>query len=109
MAAPPRWTTAGSSCPRSMTRGSHAVGDIVKARFGEDAIDAAAAPSNGLGGFRAIAQAHPGLLRQSRQCASAALHNPAYDFNDEAIPYGVGFFVAIALARLPQAQFRSET
>lgn len=86
-----------------------AVGDIVKARFGEDAIDAAAAPSNGSEDFAQLLRRIPGCYVNLGNGASAALHNPAYDFNDEAIPYGVGFFVAIALARLPQAQFRSET
>ena len=31
---------------------------------------------------------------------SAGLHNPSYDFNDEAIPHGVAYFVALAQARL---------
>jgi hippurate hydrolase len=32
---------------------------------------------------------------------SAPLHNPGYDFDDAAIPQGVGYFVALARQRLP--------
>ncbi len=32
---------------------------------------------------------------------SRQLHNPAYDFNDEAIPYGVRYFVELVRQRLP--------
>jgi hippurate hydrolase len=33
---------------------------------------------------------------------SAALHNDRYDFNDEAIPYGVALFGAIVEKKLPR-------
>ncbi|HWX50661.1 MAG TPA: M20 aminoacylase family protein [Roseomonas sp.] len=32
---------------------------------------------------------------------SAPLHNPAFDFNDAVIPFGVGFFVELVRERLP--------
>jgi amidohydrolase len=32
---------------------------------------------------------------------SKQLHNPAYDFNDEALPYGVRYFVELIRQRLP--------
>jgi hippurate hydrolase len=32
---------------------------------------------------------------------SAALHHPAYDFNDEIIPYGVSYWMELARQRLP--------
>ena len=32
---------------------------------------------------------------------SAALHNPNYDFNDAALPYGVAYFTEVVKARLP--------
>ena len=35
--------------------------------------------------------------------ASAPLHNPRYDFNDDAIPHGVRFFATLARQRLPLA------
>jgi amidohydrolase len=33
---------------------------------------------------------------------TAALHHPAYDFNDEAIPYGAALYAAIVEDKLPQ-------
>ncbi|CAB3873115.1 Hippurate hydrolase [Achromobacter anxifer] len=80
-----------------------AVDQIVKARFGADAMDSAAAPSNGSEDFAQLLRRVPGCYVNLGNGQSAALHNPAYDFNDDAIPYGVGFFVAIARARLPKA------
>jgi amidohydrolase len=35
---------------------------------------------------------------------SKPLHNPGYDFNDEALPYGVKFLVQLARQRLPAAE-----
>ena len=33
---------------------------------------------------------------------SASVHNHLYDFNDEAIPYGVALFAAITEKKLPK-------
>ncbi|TIV10532.1 MAG: amidohydrolase, partial [Mesorhizobium sp.] len=27
--------------------------------------------------------------------STAAVHNPAYDFNDEALPYGIGYWISL--------------
>jgi hippurate hydrolase len=35
---------------------------------------------------------------------SAALHNHKYDFNDEAIPYGVALYGTIVEKQLPKGQ-----
>ena len=32
---------------------------------------------------------------------SAVLHNPSYDFNDAALPFGAGYFVRLVETRLP--------
>jgi hippurate hydrolase len=34
---------------------------------------------------------------------TAPVHHPAYDFNDEAIPYGVAFWNELAQRVLPKA------
>ena len=34
----------------------------------------------------------------------AALHNPKYNFNDDAIPYGVALYGAIVEKKLPKGQ-----
>lgn len=37
----------------------------------------------------------PGAFIRVGNGDSAGLHNPAYDFNDEAIPYGAGLLVGL--------------
>jgi metal-dependent amidase/aminoacylase/carboxypeptidase family protein len=32
---------------------------------------------------------------------SAPLHNPGFDFNDAAIPYGIGYWAAVVRNALP--------
>jgi hypothetical protein len=34
---------------------------------------------------------------------SAAVHNQLYDFNDEAIPNGVGLYASVVEKKLPKA------
>ncbi len=34
---------------------------------------------------------------------SAGVHNNRYDFNDEAIPYGVGLYATVVEKKLPKA------
>jgi hippurate hydrolase len=48
--------------------------------------------------FAFMLQTRPGAylwLGQGQQ-ASMSLHHPSYDFNDEALPLGVAWFVAVA-------------
>ena len=41
-------------------------------------------------------QARPGAFVFIGNGATADLHNAAYDFNDEAIPFGVSYWVNLA-------------
>ncbi|ANW03070.1 M20 aminoacylase family protein [Bradyrhizobium icense] len=43
--------------------------------------------------FAYMLQARPGAIIYIGNGSTAALHNPAYDFNDEALPYGIGYWV----------------
>lgn len=43
--------------------------------------------------FAYMLEARPGAMIYVGNGRSAALHHPAYDFNDEALPYGVGYWV----------------
>jgi metal-dependent amidase/aminoacylase/carboxypeptidase family protein len=45
----------------------------------------------------------PGCFVNIGNGGSAPLHNPTYDFNDAALPYGAPFHVAIVRRRLPAA------
>jgi len=46
--------------------------------------------------FSYMLLARPGALIFIGNGDSAGLHNPSYDFNDEAIPYGVSYWVRLA-------------
>ncbi len=50
--------------------------------------------------FSYMLNARPGAFVFIGNGDSAGLHNPAYDFNDEAIPHGVSFWVRLAESRL---------
>lgn len=43
--------------------------------------------------FAYMLEARPGAIIYFGNGSTAALHNPAYDFNDEALPYGIGYWV----------------
>ena len=64
---------------------------------GKDKVNTDCAAADGRGGFRLHAPGAAGrvhLHRQRRQ--RRQLHNPAYDFNDEAIPVGTSYWVRLA-------------
>lgn len=76
------------------------VARIALETFGEDAFNQNALPGLGSEDFAQLLQRVPGCYVNLGNGDSATLHNPAYDFNDDAIPFGVRFFVAIARDRL---------
>lgn len=43
--------------------------------------------------FAYMLEARPGAFISVGNGATAGLHHPAYDFNDEALPYGIGYWV----------------
>ena len=52
--------------------------------------------------FARLLQHVPGCFVLLGNGESRPLHNPGYDFNDEALPYGVKFLVELARQRLPE-------
>ncbi len=46
--------------------------------------------------FSYMLEARPGAFVFIGNGATADLHNAAYDFNDEAIPYGVSYWASLA-------------
>lgn len=60
---------------------------------GLDAVDDAMLPMMGSEDFAYMLEARPGAFIFMGNGASASLHNPGYDFNDEALPYGIGYWV----------------
>ncbi|MFT3813195.1 MAG: amidohydrolase [Acidovorax sp.] len=79
-----------------------AVGETLTAVFGPDAVSVDARPQSGSEDFGQLLQRIPGCFVNIGNGQTASLHNSAYDFNDDAIPYGVEFFTAITHARLPR-------
>ena len=77
------------------------LGRALREVFGDDAIDVGARPQSGSEDFGQLLRMVPGCYVNIGNGSTASLHNAAYDFNDEAIPYGVEFFTAVARARLP--------
>ncbi|MER8805138.1 M20 aminoacylase family protein [Mesorhizobium sp. M0998] len=50
-------------------------------------------PLMGSEDFAYMLEARPGAFIFLGNGSSAAVHNPKYDFNDEALPYGIGYWV----------------
>lgn len=75
-----------------------AAGDIV----GSDNVDRETAPMMGGEDFSYMLNARPGAFIFMGNGDSAGLHNPAYDFNDEAIAHGISYWVRLAESRLSE-------
>ncbi|WP_432284889.1 M20 aminoacylase family protein [Aminobacter sp. BA135] len=60
---------------------------------GSESVNDRLRPSMGGEDFAYMLEARPGSYIELGNGPTAALHNPAYDFNDEALPYGIGYWV----------------
>ena len=69
--------------------------DVAAALVGEQAVARNQAPSMGGEDFAYFLQATPGAFINIGNGEGRDLHNPGYDFNDAAIPYGAGVLAAI--------------
>jgi hippurate hydrolase len=63
---------------------------------GKDKVNTDYAPLMGAEDFAFMLQERPGAFIYIGNGNSAQLHNPAYDFNDEAIPVGTSYWVRLA-------------
>jgi metal-dependent amidase/aminoacylase/carboxypeptidase family protein len=79
-------------------------GDIASAIAGEANVNRAMAPVMGGEDFSYMLEARPGAFIFIGNGDSANLHHPAYDFNDEAIPHGVSYWV-LAETALPKRRW----
>ncbi|HEX7856210.1 MAG TPA: M20 aminoacylase family protein [Sphingobium sp.] len=70
-------------------------GDVAASIVGEDHVDRSTPPLMGAEDFSFMLQARPGAFIFLGNGDSAGLHHPRYDFNDEAIPYGIAYFAAL--------------
>jgi hippurate hydrolase len=76
-------------------------------RVGDAGVDASMVPVMGSEDFAAMLEAKPGAFIFMGQGAGGAtsegLHTPNYDFNDDAIPYGVGYWVSLVGTEMRRA------
>jgi hippurate hydrolase len=62
---------------------------------GKDKVDTNVAPIMGAEDFSFMLNARPGAFIFIGNGESARLHHPAYNFNDDAIPYGTSYWVRL--------------
>ncbi len=70
--------------------------DVATEIAGADKVDTKANPNMGAEDFAYMLEERPGTYIMVGNGDTPALHNAAYDFNDEAIPYGVSYWVKLA-------------
>ena len=68
---------------------------------GAEAVDAGIAPLMGAEDFSYMLERRPGAYIFLGNGDTAGVHNPAYDFNDEAIPYGVSLWAKVVETAMP--------
>ena len=71
-------------------------GDVAAAVAGEAGTARDIAPLMGGEDFSYMLEARPGAFIFMGNGDTANLHHPGYDFNDEAIPHGVSYWVKLA-------------
>lgn len=67
---------------------------------GSASVDEDIKPHMGAEDFAYMLEARPGALIFIGNGLTAGVHNPTYDFNDEALPYGIGYWVNLVEALL---------
>ena len=78
------------------------VTSATKQTFGSDSIDADTAPTMGAEDFSFMLNERPGAYIFMGNGDSAGLHHPAYEFNDEAIPYGIAYWASLVETAMPR-------
>ncbi|WP_336800837.1 M20 aminoacylase family protein [Kaistia sp. MMO-174] len=78
-------------------------GDIASEIVGGDRVDRDVAPMMGGEDFSYMLEKRPGAFIFIGNGDSAGLHNPAYDFNDDALPIGASYWVRLVETSLAPA------
>ncbi|MCA0400170.1 MAG: M20 family metallopeptidase [Proteobacteria bacterium] len=73
--------------------------DAARSIAGESGVNDNVPPVMGAEDFSYMLEARPGAMINIGNGASAGLHNPAYDFNDEIIPAGIQYWSRLAETR----------
>jgi hippurate hydrolase len=77
------------------------VASVAKAVAGEGAVDTTVTPAMGAEDFSFMLEKRPGAYIFLGNGDTAGVHHPAYDFNDEATPYGVSLWAKIIETGMP--------
>lgn len=77
------------------TKETHLAIEAAAGVVGSASVNSKMRPRMGSEDFAYMLEARPGALIYIGNGATAALHNPAYDFNDEALQYGIGYWVSL--------------
>ncbi|MER8412994.1 M20 aminoacylase family protein [Mesorhizobium sp. M1342] len=75
------------------TEGTNLAIDAACSLVGSEFVNDKMRPSMGAEDFAYMLEARPGAFIFLGNGRTADCHNPAYDFNDEALPYGIGYWV----------------
>lgn len=75
--------------------------DVARAVVGDDKVDAERTPMMGAEDFSYMLNERPGAFIFMGNGASANLHHPEYDFNDDAIRYGCQYWVNLVNRYMP--------
>lgn len=73
--------------------------EVARKALGADFLDEQVAPMMGGEDFSFMLLERPGAYVFIGNGDSAGLHHPAYDFNDDVLPYGMQFWTELAKAR----------
>ncbi|WOH80458.1 M20 aminoacylase family protein [Bradyrhizobium sp. BEA-2-5] len=68
---------------------------------GPASVDEKISPRMGSEDFAYMLEARPGAVIFLGNGSTASLHHPAYDFNDDALPYGIGYWATVVETVLP--------
>ncbi|MCX5518486.1 M20 family metallopeptidase [Kaistia defluvii] len=78
-------------------------GDVASEIVGGDRVDREVAPMMGGEDFSYMLEKRPGAFIFIGNGDTAGLHNPAYDFNDDALPIGASYWVRLIETSLAPA------
>lgn len=81
--------------------------EVARRVCGEDGVDPKVAPKMGAEDFSFMLNERPGCYiflgnGMPGEKGGVMVHNPEYDFNDNAIPYGVSYWAELVETQLPQ-------
>ncbi len=75
--------------------------DVARDLVGDEQVESQCTPTMGAEDFSFMLNARPGAFIFMGNGPSASLHHPEYDFNDEAITHGCGYWMKLVSTAMP--------